>query len=115
MEILQDGISVSPAGIGGTLKYWCTISPVRARTSIRLQMRDTNGRWVTMDERQDRKVPTATVRTLSVAAPCFPGLWRARGTSVGALRASDGQVKEYEPAQKDSPEKLVSADDCELR
>lgn len=112
MEVLHDGISVSPAGIGATLKYWCTTPPVRQRTSLRIQLRDTNGRWVTMDQRDDRTVPSANPKTLTVAAPCFPGLWRARGTAVGALMANDGKVKEFEPAQKDSPERLVSADEC---
>lgn len=114
MEILHDGISVSPAGIGATLKYWCTTPPIRQRTALRLQIRDTNGRWVTMDQRDDRTVPSTAPRTLTVAAACFPGLWRARGTAVGALRGSDGKVKEFEPAQKDSHEKAVTADDCEI-
>jgi len=114
MEVLHGGISVSSAGIGATLKYWCTTPPIRQRTALRLQLRDTNGRWVTMDQRDDRTVPTASPRTLTVAAPCFPGLWRARGTAIGALRDSDGKVQEFEPAQKDSPEKAVTADDCEL-
>ncbi|MFB4275687.1 hypothetical protein ACBJ59_10380 [Nonomuraea sp. MTCD27] len=113
MEVLHDGVSVSPAGIGATLRYWCDTPPVRQRTSLRLQLRDTNGRWVTMDQQDDRQVPTSAKRTLTAAAPCFPGLWRARGTAVGALRASDGRVKEYEPAQKDSPERVVTADDCD--
>ncbi|MEU6785888.1 hypothetical protein ABZ912_42435 [Nonomuraea angiospora] len=114
MEILHDGISVTPAGIGATLRYWCTTPPVRQRTALRLQIRDTNGQWVTMDQRDDRTVPSEKPRTLTATAPCFPGLWRARGTAIGALRGSDGKVKEYEPAQKDSPEKTVSVDDCEL-
>lgn len=112
MEILHDSVSVSPAGIGATLKYWCTAPPVRARTALRLQLRDSNGRWVTMDQQDDRRVPAATPRTITATAPCFPGLWRARGTSIGALRAGDGKVKEYEPAQKDSPERVVTADEC---
>jgi len=114
MEILHDGISVSAAGIGATVKYWCEVPPIRHRISLRVQTRDTNGRWVTMDEREDRKVPSVDPKTLTVAAPCLPGLWRARGTVVGALRATDGKVKEFEPAQKDSSERLVSADDCGL-
>jgi hypothetical protein len=112
MELLHDGISVSPAGIGATLRYWCDTPPVRQRTSLRLQLRGTNGRWVTMDQQDDRRVPTQAKRTLTTAAPCFPGLWRARGTAVGSLRARDGRVQEYEPAQKDSPERVVTADDC---
>lgn len=114
MEVLHDGISVSPAGIGATLRYWCTSPPVRQRTALRLQIRDTNGQWVTMDQRDDRTVPSEKPRTLTATAPCFPGLWRARGTAIGALRGSDGKVKEYEPAQKDSPERAVTVDDCQL-
>lgn len=113
MEILHDGISVSAAGVGATLKYWCTTPPLRQRTSLRLQLRDTNGRWVTMDQRDDRQVPTTAPRTMSAAGPCFPGLWRARGTAVGSLRGSDGKVREFEPAQKDSPERVVTVDDCD--
>ncbi|MEV4284615.1 hypothetical protein AB0K40_03865 [Nonomuraea bangladeshensis] len=75
MEVLHDGVSVSPA-------------------------------------REDRQVPTEAKRTLTVAAPCLAGLWRARGTAIGSLRGPDGKVQEYDPAQKDSPERLVTADDC---
>ncbi|MFB4293036.1 hypothetical protein ACBI99_35720 [Nonomuraea sp. ATR24] len=112
MEVLHQTVSVSAAGIGATLKYWCDLPPVRHRISLRLQTRDTNGRWVTMDERTDRRVPVPEPQTLTVAVPCFPGLWRARGTAVGALRADDGRVQEFEPAQKDSAERLVSTDEC---
>ncbi|MGA5762235.1 hypothetical protein [Nonomuraea bangladeshensis] len=112
MEVLHDGVSVSPAGVGATLRYWCTTPPVRQRTALRLQLRDTNGRWVTMDQREDRQIPTEAKRTLTVAAPCLAGLWRARGTAIGSLRGPDGKVQEYDPAQKDSPERLVTADDC---
>jgi hypothetical protein len=115
MEILHEGMSISSAGIGATLKYWCEVPPIRHRISVRIQLRDANGRWVTMDERGDRTVPPTTPKTLTVTAPCLPGLWRARGTAVGATRGTDGRVKEFEPAQKDSPERLVSANDCERK
>ncbi|NJP98439.1 hypothetical protein HCN51_55000 [Nonomuraea sp. FMUSA5-5] len=82
MEILREGISVTPAGIAATLKYWCTTSPVPQQTALRLQIRDTTGRWVTMDQRPRRGT------ALTVAAAYFPGLWRARGTAVGALRGT---------------------------
>lgn len=112
MEVVHRDISFSAAGIGASLKYWCTVPPIRSRISLRLQVRDTNGRWVTMAQQEDRAVPVPSPKTMTATAACFAGVWRARGTAVGALRGADGHVKEFEPAQKDSRERLVSADDC---
>ena len=113
MEILHSSVSVSAAGIGATVRYWCDDPPVRHRISLRLQLRDTRGQWVTMSQTDDRAVPTRKARTMTATAGCIPGLWRARGTAVGAVRQQDGQVREFEPAQKDSREKAVTVDDCD--